>query len=126
MLTTMSECPPGDGVKGAITQVAGKKAAERHLNRGKLFVRDSINQLLDPGCPFLELSQLAGYRGGARRGRGHGGRAGQRCTIFLHCGTSERCDGPLRRGQFSRPPPGQAGGGQPQLRQQPRSYHSGC
>ena len=35
---------------------------ERHTSRGKLFVRDRINQLLDPGSPFLELSQLAGYR----------------------------------------------------------------
>jgi len=47
---------------GAITQGGGEKAVERHTSRGKLFVRDRINQLLDPGSPFLELSQLAGYR----------------------------------------------------------------
>lgn len=34
---------------------------ERHLKQGKLFVRDRINLLLDPGSPFLELSQLAGH-----------------------------------------------------------------
>ena len=47
---------------GAITQGGGEKAVERHTSRGKLFVRDRINQLLDPGSPFLELSQLAGYK----------------------------------------------------------------
>merc|ERR1719489_352313 len=34
---------------------------ERHTSRGKLVARDRINLLLDPGSPFLELSQLAGY-----------------------------------------------------------------
>ena len=47
---------------GTIAQGGGDKAVERHTSRGKLFVRDRINQLLDPGSPFLELSQLAGYR----------------------------------------------------------------
>ena len=47
---------------GNITQGGGEKAVERHTSRGKLFVRDRINQLLDPGSPFLELSQLAGYK----------------------------------------------------------------
>ena len=45
-----------------ITRGGGEKAVERHTSRGKLFVRDRINQLLDPGSPFLELSQLAGYQ----------------------------------------------------------------
>ena len=34
---------------------------ERHVNQGKLLPRDRITQLLDPGSPFLELSQLAGH-----------------------------------------------------------------
>lgn len=34
---------------------------ERHLKRGKLAPRDRVDKLLDPGSPFLELSQLAGY-----------------------------------------------------------------
>ena len=34
----------------------------RHQARGKLLPRERINQLLDPGSPFLELSALAGCR----------------------------------------------------------------
>lgn len=37
------------------------KSRERHLSRGKLLPRDRVNRLLDPGTPFLELSQLAAY-----------------------------------------------------------------
>ncbi len=33
----------------------------RHTSRGKLLPRERINGLLDPGAPFLELSQLAAY-----------------------------------------------------------------
>ena len=29
--------------------------------RNKLFVRDRINTLVDPGSPFLEVGALAGY-----------------------------------------------------------------
>ena len=50
------------GKIGSITQGGGPKAVERHTSRGKLFVRDRINSLLDLGSPFLELSQLAGYQ----------------------------------------------------------------
>lgn len=39
----------------------GKKAQERHKERGKLPVRDRIELLLDPGTAFLELSPLAAY-----------------------------------------------------------------
>lgn len=39
-----------------------EKARKRHLDRNKLLTRDRIDALLDPGSPFLELSQLAGYR----------------------------------------------------------------
>lgn len=35
------------------------KARERHLARGKLLPRQRVDQLLDPGSPFLELSPLA-------------------------------------------------------------------
>jgi 3-methylcrotonyl-CoA carboxylase beta subunit len=31
----------------------------RHISRGKLLPRDRVERLLDPGAPFLELSQLA-------------------------------------------------------------------
>ncbi|WP_026927793.1 carboxyl transferase domain-containing protein [Granulicoccus phenolivorans] len=37
----------------------GEKARARHLERGKLLVRDRIDVLLDPGSPFLELAPLA-------------------------------------------------------------------
>lgn len=36
-------------------------AIKRHQSKGKLLVRERISKLLDPGSPFLELSQLAGY-----------------------------------------------------------------
>lgn len=38
------------------------KARARHLNHGKLLPRERLQQLLDPGSPFLELSQLAAYQ----------------------------------------------------------------
>ncbi len=44
-----------------IKQGGGAKANHRHQQRGKLLPRERINQLLDPGSPFLELSQLAAY-----------------------------------------------------------------
>ncbi|MBV8905910.1 MAG: methylcrotonoyl-CoA carboxylase [Acidobacteriia bacterium] len=36
-------------------------ARQRHLARGKLLVRDRVRALVDPGSPFLELSQLAAF-----------------------------------------------------------------
>jgi 3-methylcrotonyl-CoA carboxylase beta subunit len=38
-----------------------EKAQRRHIERGKLPVRDRIDLLLDPGTAFLELSPLAAY-----------------------------------------------------------------
>ncbi|XP_037347274.1 methylcrotonoyl-CoA carboxylase beta chain, mitochondrial [Talpa occidentalis] len=40
----------------------GKKATALHLSRGKLLPRQRVDGLLDPGSPFLELSQFAGYQ----------------------------------------------------------------
>lgn len=37
----------------------GTKSLEKHTSRGKMPVRGRIDALLDPGSPFLELSQLA-------------------------------------------------------------------
>ena len=37
------------------------EARARHLAHGKLLARDRVNALLDPGTPFLEISQLAAY-----------------------------------------------------------------
>ena len=44
-----------------VQQGGGTKAQERHTSRGKLLPRERIDRLLDPGSPFLELSQLAAY-----------------------------------------------------------------
>jgi len=39
----------------------GEVARARHTARGKLLPRERVDMLLDPGTPFLELSQLAAY-----------------------------------------------------------------
>ncbi|KAK2117980.1 Methylcrotonoyl-CoA carboxylase beta chain, mitochondrial [Saguinus oedipus] len=40
----------------------GEKAQALHKSRGKLLPRERIDNLIDPGSPFLELSQFAGYQ----------------------------------------------------------------
>ena len=45
----------------AIEQGGGEAARARHVGRGKLLPRERVRTLLDPGSPFLELSQLAAY-----------------------------------------------------------------
>lgn len=45
----------------SIMQGGSKSAREKHLERGKLLVRDRINNLIDLGTRFLELSQFAGW-----------------------------------------------------------------
>ena len=45
-----------------IKRGGGEKYQDRHRSRGKLLVRDRINALIDPGSPFLELSQLAAFK----------------------------------------------------------------
>jgi acetyl-CoA carboxylase carboxyltransferase component len=42
-------------------QGGGEKYRRRQEEQGKLFVRDRLERLLDPGSPFLELSALAAY-----------------------------------------------------------------
>jgi 3-methylcrotonyl-CoA carboxylase beta subunit len=42
-------------------QGGGAAARDRHVARGKLLPRDRVNQLLDPGSPFLEIGQLAAH-----------------------------------------------------------------
>jgi 3-methylcrotonyl-CoA carboxylase beta subunit len=51
-------------LKDKIAKIAaggGTDARAKHLARGKLLPRDRVTLLLDPGTPFLELSQLAAY-----------------------------------------------------------------
>ncbi len=71
----------------------GAKAQQRHTSRGKLLPRDRLHALLDPGSPFLELSQLAAYKvyeddvPGAGIITGIGRVAGQECMIFINDAT---------------------------------------
>jgi 3-methylcrotonyl-CoA carboxylase beta subunit len=44
-----------------IRKGGGETARERHRARGKLLPRARVRTLLDPGAPFLELSQLAAH-----------------------------------------------------------------
>ncbi|KAJ7337815.1 Methylcrotonoyl-CoA carboxylase beta chain, mitochondrial [Desmophyllum pertusum] len=47
---------------GRIKQGGDEKARKRHTSKGKMLPRDRISCLLDPGSPFMELSQLAGHK----------------------------------------------------------------
>ena len=42
-------------------QGGGKGARDKHLARNKLLPRERVRALIDPGSPFLELSQLAAH-----------------------------------------------------------------
>jgi 3-methylcrotonyl-CoA carboxylase beta subunit len=44
-----------------VAEGGGTAAQEKHTARGKLLPRDRVRALLDPGSPFLELSQLAAF-----------------------------------------------------------------
>ncbi len=76
-----------------IREGGGPKAQERHTARGKLLPRERLNALLDPGSPFLELSQLAAYKvydddvPAAGIITGIGRVSGQECMIFVNDAT---------------------------------------
>ena len=69
------------------------KLRERHIARGKLLPRDRVLRLIDPGSPFLELSQLAAmglYSGdihGAGVITGLGRVSGRECVIVCNDAT---------------------------------------
>ncbi len=44
-----------------VRQGGGAKYQQRHREQGKLFVRDRIDRLIDPGSPFLEIAPLAAW-----------------------------------------------------------------
>ena len=46
----------------ANANAADKGLIDRHLAKNKLMPRERVARLLDPGAPFLELSQLAAYQ----------------------------------------------------------------
>ena len=71
----------------------GAAASAKHVARGKLLPRDRVQMLLDPGTPFLELSQLAAYEmydnaaPAAGIITGIGRVAGQECVIVCNDAT---------------------------------------
>ena len=53
-----------DDLNAKVQQIklgGGESLIARHTARGKLFARDRIQKLLDPGSPFLEVAQFAGW-----------------------------------------------------------------
>ncbi len=80
--------------KRAVTAEGGPVSSrERHIARGKLLPRDRVLRLIDPGSPFLELSQLAAYDmyGGDIHGAGVitgvGRVSGRECVIVCNDAT---------------------------------------
>jgi len=80
--------------KLADTAKGGSDAARaKHIARGKLLPRDRVDQLIDPGTPFLELSPLAAhemYNGeapGAGIITGIGQVSGSQCVIVCNDAT---------------------------------------
>jgi 3-methylcrotonyl-CoA carboxylase beta subunit len=71
----------------------GEAARQKHLGRGKLLPRERVAQLIDPGTPFLEFSQLAAYgmynddAPGAGIITGIGRISGQECVIVCNDAT---------------------------------------
>ncbi|MCK4154671.1 carboxyl transferase domain-containing protein [Ralstonia pseudosolanacearum] len=71
----------------------GGDARAKHLARGKLLPRERVQQLLDPGTPFLEFSQLAAHgmyddaAPGAGIITGIGRISGQECVIVCNDAT---------------------------------------
>lgn len=71
----------------------GERSRQRHVARGKLLPRDRVEQLLDPGTPFLEFSTTAahGMYDGAAPGAGIitgvGRVSGQECLIICNDAT---------------------------------------
>jgi 3-methylcrotonyl-CoA carboxylase beta subunit len=77
----------------AAMQGGGEGARQRHRARGKLLARERVAALIDPGSPFLELSQLAAFSlyGGevpsAGIITGIGSIAGRECVIVANDAT---------------------------------------
>jgi acetyl-CoA carboxylase carboxyltransferase component len=81
------------GRLAAARQGGGERYQERHRAQGKLFVRDRVERLLDPGAPFLELSPLAAHglyddeAPGAGLVTGIGRVSGRECLIVANDAT---------------------------------------
>ena len=85
-----------DDLKAQVAKVAqggSEDARKKHTGRGKLLPRERVEQLVDPGSPFLEFSQLAahGMYGNAAPGAGVitgiGRVAGRECVIVCNDAT---------------------------------------
>jgi 3-methylcrotonyl-CoA carboxylase beta subunit len=85
-----------DDLRGLVQHIklgGGEKYQQRHKARGKLLPRERLDNLLDDGSPFLELSQLAAYKvyddevPAAGIITGIGRVAGQECMIFINDAT---------------------------------------
>ncbi len=80
-------------IVGQIALGGDKKARARHLQHGKLLPRERLQRLIDPGSPFLELSQLAAYQmyddhvPAAGLITGIGFVSGQECIIIVNDAT---------------------------------------
>jgi 3-methylcrotonyl-CoA carboxylase beta subunit len=78
---------------GRIKLGGGEAAVAKHTGRGKLFVRDRIERLIDPDSPFLEFSTLAawemydGEAPGAGVVTGVGRVANRQCVIVANDAT---------------------------------------
>ncbi len=78
---------------GRIALGGDEAARARHMARGKLLPRERVQLLLDPGTPFLELSQLAAinmYEGeapGAGLITGIGRVSGRECVVVCNDAT---------------------------------------
>ena len=84
------------GLQAELARIAlggSPQARQKHVDRGKLLVRDRVDALLDAGSPFLELSPLAahGQYGGevpaAGLITGIGRIAGQECVVVANDAT---------------------------------------
>ncbi len=80
--------------KFANIRLGGSESSrQRHIERGKLLPRDRVDQLIDPGSPFLELSQFAAlnmYDNDSPGGSiitGVGRISGQECIIIANDAT---------------------------------------
>ena len=76
-----------------VKQGGGEGPRKKHLDRGKMLPRERIRTLLDPGSPFLELSQMAGwamYGGDVPSGgviTGVGRVSGRECMVICNDAT---------------------------------------
>ena len=50
-----------NALRATAAEGGSAKSRDRHTARGKLLPRERVMRLIDPGSPFLELSQLAAY-----------------------------------------------------------------